>query len=171
MATINQQTPNIDFSLQLHPKPASMHDAHPLARLSLETAWSNQMTWKLAHVVNYCFDNNDVQNERNSRAQRWQTLSDQVQQWADERPEAFDPIFQGTAGIGRPFPEIWFTSDWHGMSKNSLVQCGVCNVVYMLIVPRVQLSLSASTTSPVSCFSHISPDQSSQFTMPQVYQS
>lgn len=114
MATINQQTPNIDFSLQLHPTPASMHDAHPLARLRLETAWSNQMTWNLAHVVNYCFDNSDAQSELSVRTQRWQALSDQVQQWANERPEAFDPIFQGTPEEGRPFADIWFTSDWHG---------------------------------------------------------
>ncbi|KAH7394079.1 hypothetical protein DE146DRAFT_765693 [Phaeosphaeria sp. MPI-PUGE-AT-0046c] len=109
MATIDQHTPNIDFSLQLHPTPASMHDSHPLARLRLETAWSNQMTWNLAHVVNYCFDNNDMQSERSIRTQRWQALSDQVQQWANERPEAFNPIFQGKAGEKGSFPEIWFT--------------------------------------------------------------
>jgi hypothetical protein len=116
MATINQQPPNIDFSLQLHPTPASMHDAHPLARLRLETAWANQMTWNLAHVINYCFDTSDLQGERNQRSRRWQELWDQVQQWANERPQAFDPIWQGEAGARGRFPQIWFTTDWHIVS-------------------------------------------------------
>lgn len=123
MATINQQPPNIDFSLQLHPTPASMHDSHPLARLRLETAWSNRMTWNLANVVNYCFDDNDMQSERSVRKQRWQTLSDEVQQWANERPDAFDPIWQGNAGETGSFPEIWFTSDWHGAFNTSIAYC------------------------------------------------
>jgi hypothetical protein len=114
MATINQQPPNIDFSLQLHPLPASMHDSHPLARLRLETAWANQMTWHLAQVINYCFDNSDAHGERSHRDQRWQELWDEVQQWAAEKPEGFEPIWQGEPGDKGPFPEIWFTTDWHG---------------------------------------------------------
>jgi hypothetical protein len=118
MSTINQQPPNIDFSLQLHPTPDSMHDSHPLAQLALETAWANQMTWNLAHVVNYCFDGSHQHGERSShKNDRWQELWDQVQKWADDRPESFNPIWQGEAGDKGPFPEIWFTSDWHSTSS------------------------------------------------------
>jgi hypothetical protein len=133
MATINQQPPNIDFSLQLHPTPASMHDAHPLARLRLETAWANQMTWNLAQVINYCFDTSDLQGERIHRSQRWQELWDQVQQWATERPQAFDPIWQGEAGDrGSPFPEIWFTTDWH--STYTILNLATTTMLTYLVV-------------------------------------
>lgn len=91
-----------------------MHDQHPLARLRLETAWANQMTWHLAHVVNYCFDGTDPQGEQKFKRRRWQELWDQVQRWQNERPEGFNPIWQGEAGQNGPFPEIWFTTDWHG---------------------------------------------------------
>jgi hypothetical protein len=116
MSTINHQPPNIDFSLQLHPSPDSMHDTHPLARLRLETAWANQMTWNLAHVVNYCFDGSDQHGAPAQKSLRWQELSAQVEKWSTERPAAFDPIWQGEAGDKGPFPEIWFTSDWHSKS-------------------------------------------------------
>jgi hypothetical protein len=113
-ATINQQPPDIDFSLQLHPTPDSMQDSHPLARLRLETAWANQMTWNLAHVVNYCFEGGEQHGERTYKGRRWQELWDQVQKWSNERPEGFSPIWQGEPGQNGPFPEIWFTTDWHG---------------------------------------------------------
>jgi hypothetical protein len=93
-----------------------MHDAHPLARLRLETAWANQMTWNLAHVVNYCFDGSDQHGARVQKSGQWEELWTRVEKWSTERPVAFDPIWQGEAGDKGPFPEIWFTSDWHSKS-------------------------------------------------------
>jgi hypothetical protein len=113
-ATINQQQPDIDFSLQLHPRAEVMRDSHPLARLRLETAWSNQMTWNTALAVNFCFEGNDPRNDRTDKVRRWQEIWDLVQQWAKGRPEGFEPIWQGPAAHDCPFPEIWFTADWHG---------------------------------------------------------
>ena len=113
-ATINQQPPDIDFSLQLHPTPSSLRDAHPLARLRLETAWANQMTWNLACVVNFCFDGKEPQNEKAYKMRRWNELWDLVQTWMHGRPEGFNAIFEGPAGDQGCFPEILFTADWHG---------------------------------------------------------
>lgn len=113
-ATINQQPLDIDFSLKLHPTPNSMRDSHPLARLRLETAWSNQMVWLTACVVNFCFEATDPYAERSCRSQRWQELWDLVHAWIDERPEAFNAIFEGDTGETSAFREIWFTADWHG---------------------------------------------------------
>ncbi|XPS68243.1 hypothetical protein M3J09_000535 [Ascochyta lentis] len=116
-ATINQQPPDIDFSLQLHPTPGSMQDSHPLARLRLETAWANQMTWNTALIVNFCFEA-DPSMERNGRLGRWQELWDLVQKWAQERPEGFDAIWHGQASEDEHscFPQIWFTADWHAVA-------------------------------------------------------
>jgi hypothetical protein len=153
-ATINQQPPNIDFSLQLHPTPESMQDAHPLARLRLETAWSNQMTWNLALVVNYCFDSSDAQGEKPQRDRRWQELWDQVEQWSEKRPGGFDPIWQGEAGENGPFPEVWFTSDWHGKHLNNKHRSST---------HIAQSCPLASTTSHASCCLPTSPATSLPF--------
>ena len=126
-ATINQQQPDIDFSLEVHPTPESMRDSHPLARLRLETAWSNQMTWNLACVVNFCFDGNEPQNERSHKTRRWQELWTKCQTWMKERPDGFNAIYEGFAGDENSFPEIWFTADWHGKSSYK-----VCNNVQVL---------------------------------------
>lgn len=115
-ATINQQPPNIDFSLQLDPKPDSMRDYHPLAALSLETAWANQMTWHCACIVNFCFDPTNPQ-ERDFRMKRWQELWDAVQAWLKRRPPSFDPIWYGEASERSVFPEVFFTAVWHGSSS------------------------------------------------------
>lgn len=113
IATINQQPPNLDFSLKLHPEPSSMQDSHPLATLRLETGWTNQMAWNCACVVNYCFDGNPMQ-ERSIRMERWQCLWDLVQQWERHRPMSFEPIWVGLDQANSTFPEMWFTADWHG---------------------------------------------------------
>ncbi|CAG5188981.1 uncharacterized protein ALTATR162_LOCUS12076 [Alternaria atra] len=115
-ATINQQPPDIDFSLQLHPTPGEMRDAHPLARLRLETAWANQMTWNLACVVNFCFDGREPQNEKAHKMRRWQELWDLVQTWMHERPDTFNAVFEGLASGQGSFPRILFTADWHTVS-------------------------------------------------------
>ena len=112
-ATINQQPPDIDFSLRLHPTPSSLRDAHPLARLRLETAWANQMTWNLACVVNFCFDGKEPQNEKTYKMRRWKELWDLVQTWIRDRPDGFNAIFEGPAGDQGSFPEMLFTADWH----------------------------------------------------------
>ncbi|KAF1946679.1 hypothetical protein EJ02DRAFT_366843 [Clathrospora elynae] len=112
-ATINQQQPNVDFSLELHPTPGSMRESHPLARLRLETAWANQMTWNTALVVNFCFDGNEPQNVKAFRGRRWQELWELVQAWMRDRPKGFNAIFEGPADDKCVFPEIWFTTDWH----------------------------------------------------------
>ena len=119
-ATINQQPPDIDFSLQLHPTPGSMQDSHSLARLRLETAWANQMTWNTALVVNFCFET-DPSRKRNNRLARWQELWDLVQAWKKDRPAGFDSIWDGpaTGADESCFPQMWFTADWHGKPVSS----------------------------------------------------
>jgi len=91
-----------------------MRDSHPLARLRLETAWSNQMVWLTACVVNFCFEAVDPSSERACRPQKWQKLWDLVHAWVNERPQAFNAIFEGDASDSSAFREIWFTADWHG---------------------------------------------------------
>jgi hypothetical protein len=130
-ATINQQQPDIDFSLEVHPTPGSMRDSHPLARLRLETAWANQMTWNLACVVNFCFDGTEPLNERIYKTQRWQELWNKCQTWMKERPDGFNAIYEGSAGDEGSFPEIWFTADWHG--KFSHKACNIAQVLTEVI--------------------------------------
>lgn len=112
-ATINQQPPNIDSSLELEPDPSSMRDHHPLATLRLETAWANQITWHCASIVNFCFDGTDP-SDRSHRGERWQQLWDMVERWGNNRPSSFEPIWSGNHTDGTVFPLVWFAADWHG---------------------------------------------------------
>jgi hypothetical protein len=117
-ATVTQQPPNIDFTLQLHPLPSSMRDDHPLARLRLETAWANQAAWNCARVANFCFDRNTSAAPA-SRVEQWQELWNSIENWKANRPHSFDPIWNGSKN-DTVFPEMHFTADWHGMScRNS----------------------------------------------------
>lgn len=113
-ATITQQPPNIDFTLQLQPLPSAMQEDHPLARLAVETAWANQATWNCASVANFCFDRNHNAGPA-LRMQQWQELWDSVESWKANRPPSFDPIWSGPDDdSGSQFPEMHFTADWHG---------------------------------------------------------
>jgi hypothetical protein len=113
-STMDQQPPNIDLSLRLHPEPTSLSDHHPLAQLRLETAWANQITWHCACVVHFCFDQNDGR-ERPSRTQRWDELWDALVRWRRDRPPSFNPIWYGRAPAGSTFPEMLFAADSHGI--------------------------------------------------------
>lgn len=113
-ATINQQPPDIDLSLRLHPPPSSMHDSHPLAHLRMETAWANQMTWYTACVVNFCFEGSEATINQASKSNSWEVLWQSIETWAKERPSPFNPIYEGKTDPSAVFADIWFTADWHG---------------------------------------------------------
>jgi hypothetical protein len=111
-STIDQLSPNVDFTLLLHPTPSSLRDSHPLAHLSIDTAWANQIIWICALVVDFCFDNTA---ERSLRLHKWQGHWDAVEVWSHGRPTSFDPIWSNHDLGSKTFPEIYFTADCHGM--------------------------------------------------------
>lgn len=117
-ACVHQQAPNVDLNLVLIPPPAG---GDPLSDLRSETAWANTMTWICATVVHFCFGSSYP--EPSSRKRRWQELYEAVESWLITRPDTFDPIWYSEAvkESGNPFPEIWFTADWHSMSAKSLL--------------------------------------------------
>lgn len=160
-ATIYQQPPDIDFSLQLHPTSGSMRDAHPLARLRLETAWANQMTWTVACVVNFCFDGKEPQYEKAHKMRRWQELWDLVQTWMHERPDTFNAVFEGLASGQDSFPRILFTADWHSKSCN-LISSLRCSQMY-------QLYRLGFTTLRILCSYVINQARSSQSAMSRLF--
>ncbi|KAH1268880.1 hypothetical protein KXX33_001320 [Aspergillus fumigatus] len=114
-ACIHQQAPNVDLvNLVLLAPPQGGGD--PLSDLRSETAWANTMTWICATVVHFCFGSSYP--EPATRLLRWQQLSEAVESWLSNRPDTFNPIWYSEAvpGSGNPFPEIWFTADWHIMA-------------------------------------------------------
>lgn len=117
-ACVHQQAPTVDLNLVLIPPPAG---GDPLSDLRSETAWANTMTWICATVVHFCFGSSYP--EPSSRKRRWQELSEAVENWLITRPDTFDPIWYSEAvkESGNPFPEIWFTADWHSMFAKSLL--------------------------------------------------
>ena len=125
-ATISRQAPDLDFNLQLDPLPRSMHDTHPLARMRLETAWANQITWYTARVVHFCFETPVIPTQEAFQVQRWHELHDLVQSWKQTRPAGFDPIFQGDAHEKSVFPMIIFTADWHGEHIHLSISIIIC---------------------------------------------
>ncbi|KAH7310840.1 hypothetical protein B0I35DRAFT_397230 [Stachybotrys elegans] len=105
-ACVNQQPPNLDFDLVVMAPP------HEGADVKSETAWANTMTWICATVVHFCFQTT-VYLEPSMRLQRWYELSEAVENWNRMKPSTFEPIWSGE---GDPFPEIFFTADWHVMA-------------------------------------------------------
>ncbi|KAF4993981.1 hypothetical protein FGRMN_6112 [Fusarium graminum] len=114
-ACINQQPPNLDFDLVLIPPPHVM--GNQATDVKSETAWANTMTWICATVVDFCFRGAILCSESSTRMQRWYELSEAVENWNKTKPSTFDPIWYGARGTeSDPFPEIWFTADWHVMA-------------------------------------------------------
>lgn len=111
-ACINQQAPNVDFSLTLLPIPTPLS---PNDTLQCETAWANTMTWICATIVQFCFGPHTQ--DHGTRMPRWQELNEAVGNWARSRPPSFDPIWEGDGSCdGNPFPEYYFAADWHAVA-------------------------------------------------------
>lgn len=122
-ACINQQAPNVDFSLTLLPIPRPGDGD----TLRCETAWANAMTWICATVVQFCFGTHTQ--EHSSRMPKWQELSHAVEDWARSRPPSFNPIWQSSGSSdGSPFPEYYFAADWH------VVAFGFYQLACMLLI-------------------------------------
>jgi hypothetical protein len=81
-----------------------------------ETAWANTVTWICATVIRYSFGAMVLYPEATTRMSKWQELKAAVDGWQSTKPTTFEPLWYSDSTIdGRsPFPEIWFTSDWHG---------------------------------------------------------
>jgi hypothetical protein len=112
-ACVDQQPPNLDFDLvMIPPLPA----AGLVVDVRTETAWANTITWICANVVRFSFGAVYLYPEASIRAQKWLELSESVEVWQQTKPKTFDPIWYGDPDPSgaNPFPEIWFTSDWHG---------------------------------------------------------
>ncbi|KAI5456196.1 hypothetical protein BGZ63DRAFT_367490 [Mariannaea sp. PMI_226] len=114
-ACVNQQPPNLDFELVLIPPPPVVNGQ--AVDVKSETAWANTMTWICATVVHFCFCGSVLYSESSTRMQRWHELSEAVENWKKTKPSTFDPIWSGEPELGgNPFPETWFTADWHVMA-------------------------------------------------------
>jgi hypothetical protein len=110
-ACVSQQPPNVDLDLILCPVPEG---GDPISDLRSETGWANTMTWICASAIQLCFGSGFQ--EPLERMQKWKSLKDAVENWARQRPKTFDPFWSsGPNGHGgNPFPQFWFTADWHG---------------------------------------------------------
>lgn len=116
-ACVNQQPPNVDFSLTL--LPITPPSSGLIGNLPSETAWANMMTWICATVVQHCFGSaagvSNVPDDLRARLRKWEELSEAVDNWSRSRPRSFDPLWEGEAGNDdNPFPELMFIADWHG---------------------------------------------------------
>lgn len=117
-ACVNQQPPGLDFELMVLPPPST--DASVID-VKTETAWANTMTWICARVIRFCFGETASLPGSEAREKRWLEMSAAVQNWQSSKPGTFEPIWYSEPDQNgeNPFPEIWFTSDWHGKSGHS----------------------------------------------------
>jgi len=75
--------------------------------------WANYMSYVLAKVVNFCFDDGFGGGNAGQRIEIWRKLQGEVEGWGEKRPESFYPFSTG-AKEGNVFPSIWLLSPWHG---------------------------------------------------------
>jgi hypothetical protein len=81
-----------------------------------ETSWARWMSWILAEVVNFCFEERYDTAPIEELRQKWTALSTRVNMWDANRPCTFSPIetLPSNAHDERPFPLTWYGNDWHG---------------------------------------------------------
>nr|KAK5444809.1 hypothetical protein LTR18_004514 [Exophiala xenobiotica] len=112
-ACVNQQPPNVDRSLTLLPPPVIV-ESDTLSQLRAETAWANTMVWMCSTVLHFCFGTGTT--DPIARLGEWKKLTEALENWKTNRSATFDPVWHGEAdkGSSNPFPQYFFTADWHG---------------------------------------------------------
>ena len=116
-ACVNQQPPNLDFDVVMLPPPSS---DGLVVDVKTETAWANTMIWISATVMHFCFGASLMMPDPLKRKREWEALSKSLESWDRSKPRTFEPIWfsEPAPGNSSPFPEIWFTADWHGMLRS-----------------------------------------------------
>lgn len=114
VACVHRQPLKLDVSqheieMTLFTPPTGM-----MATVEVETAWCNWMTWILAEVVEYCFG--EKTRNFDEAISAWKALLSKVEMWDANKPKSFLPVAINGRDPSklRPFPEIYYGSDWHG---------------------------------------------------------
>ena len=83
-----------------------------------ESEWCNWITWILAEVVDFCFGPTMCETSFQDAKSVWKTLLERVEMWEINKPGTFLPIaaIERAPQKSRWFPELWYGSEWHGMS-------------------------------------------------------
>lgn len=78
-----------------------------VTREALDCAWANHMASLLIEVINYCFGSNP------RGLETWLSLCHRRDHWLMAKPSSFKPYYERGRALahGRPFPEIWISSD------------------------------------------------------------
>lgn len=116
-ACIYQHPPDLDLNVRMAPiLPRPFEELRDEYRL--ETSWSNAVVWLAAKIMRFCFQSS-VQSP-NQRKGQWHELSCALDDWNDQKPSSFKPIWQDSPGTGESlrFPVIICLKDWHGMLQS-----------------------------------------------------
>lgn len=74
--------------------------------------WSNYISYILAKVINFCFDDMGTRTLEH-RGASWQELETEVSTWRSNRPLSFN-AFSTASKYGNAFVSLWLLSPWHG---------------------------------------------------------
>lgn len=114
-ACVYQQSPDVDAEIDVASLPGSSPTTDASEGLELETAWTNALVWLTAKIMHYCFQSSGPEPRENSRT--WQTLTSALDEWEQQKPLTFRPIWQSEtdpSADGEYFPRTLFVADWHG---------------------------------------------------------
>ncbi|KHN98996.1 uncharacterized protein MAM_03458 [Metarhizium album ARSEF 1941] len=101
MAILDHRPVRIDLSrCWLWREPQPRNDAQ----------WSQLIMLIVAEITRFCFSQPTAR-----RAEKWQELREQVDEWRRLRPQSFHPYYfaERNVEMGRYFPEIWLSEQWH----------------------------------------------------------
>lgn len=112
------------YSAVMNQEPVRINLVHSLVDRTLlstdDFGWANRAVVHCADVLNFCFgEGGQGSMGRAGGIEWWTELDEYNRRWTDSLPASFTPIFYRDPDGEREevFPEIWYQSACHGMSR------------------------------------------------------
>ncbi|KAJ5760428.1 hypothetical protein N7520_007584 [Penicillium odoratum] len=109
-----------------------------------DPALVNRLFIIAAHVIQYCYNNQDQQNRS-----RYEELVSLYNRWLEMRPPALFPVYsdQPEQGKGLIFPQKWYLNDFHVVAGQSVGLVDILLTAYDPTVARIGPSQKRATES------------------------
>ncbi|KAE8348815.1 hypothetical protein BDV28DRAFT_152470 [Aspergillus coremiiformis] len=105
--------------LTIGPFEEKLHLAWEHGTAQTDRDWAHRALWLLAETINYCYE---PSSPTHMSSMAWDILKKKICDWEMQKPDSFRPLHYtpASAGLGRPFPVIWFTSTSHATAAQQI---------------------------------------------------
>lgn len=115
-----------------------------------DSDWTNRAIWILAETIDFCYNVSGRNYGGCLGVAGENALMQRIAEWENYRPDSFAPLHAAPPdpARGKPFPEVWYLSSWHGRSilffgKGNCAKLKPATAIQHMCLAKALLSIRA----------------------------